>query len=158
MEPSLLAKGPAGVALVALAKRWIFCLPWYPQQIVLKLTIKLDVQVFDCTSNVHSSGAALLCCWTDIGREEKQAGPILGWSHPLPTWSFLAGNMQAWVGVNSTPLVLVLHVIVHNLHLINDVCPTALYSATMVSKNTTMVFWYMYILCRVFNMWGREFW
>ena len=27
---------------------------------------------------VHSSGAALLCCWTDLGREEKQAGPILG--------------------------------------------------------------------------------
>ena len=73
--------------------------------------------VFDCTSNVHSSGAALLCCWTDIGRKEKQAGPILGWSHPLPTRSFLAGNVQAWMGVKCTPLVLVLHVIVHNLHL-----------------------------------------
>ena len=79
--------------------------------------IKLDVQVFDCTSNVNSSGAALLCCWTDIGRKEKQAGPILGWSHPLPTRSFLAGNVQAWMGVKCTPLVLVLHVIVHNLHL-----------------------------------------
>ena len=66
---------------------------------------------------VHSSGAALLCCWTDIGRKEKQAGPILGWSHPLPTRSFLAGNVQAWMGVKCTPLVLVLHVIVHNLHL-----------------------------------------
>ena len=61
------------------------------------------------------------CCrcwsWTDIGRKEKQAGPILGWSHPLPTRSFLAGNVQAWMGVKCTPLVLVLHVIVHNLHL-----------------------------------------
>ena len=113
--------------------------------------IKLDVQVFDCTSNVHSSGAALLCCWTDIGRKEKQAGPILGWSHPLPTRSFLAGNVQAWMGVKCTPLVLVLHVIVHNLHL-NKWCDQLLSIRRSWSlKNTTMAFWYMYGLDLVSN-------
>ena len=60
------------------------------------------VQVLDCSCIVHSSRAPFLRCWTNFGCHEKQVEPFLGWSHPLPSRSFLASNMQAWVGVVCT--------------------------------------------------------
>ena len=81
------------------------------------ICIETLLQVPDCTSNVYSSWAAFLRCWTDLGCKEEEIRPLLGGSYPLPARSIPARKLQTWVGivctVQCTPPVLIL--LVHSV-------------------------------------------
>ena len=81
------------------------------------ICIETLLQVPDCTSNVYSSWAAFLRCWTDLGCKEEEIRPLLGGSYPLPARSIPARKLQTWVGivctVQCTPPVLI--ILVHSV-------------------------------------------
>ena len=93
-EATFLAKGPAGEALVALAKRWIWLL--------LSFNPTLLHQVSNTSCNIHGSWEAVQCSRTDNGFKEEQIVTHICWQAALPSRGSPLGHLQTWLEVKNS--------------------------------------------------------